>query len=50
MNLQKVDGIYVFNDYKSFFKFINNYEGDLVVKKYNVFSEGNLIATFNHNE
>ena len=49
MNFEIVDGIYHFSDYRSFFKFLNNYEKDLTVKKYEVFDEDKLIAVFNHN-
>ena len=48
MSFEKVNGIYQFEDYRSFFKFINNYEGDLVVKKYEVFANKSLIAVYNH--
>ena len=48
MSFEKVDGVYQFEDYRSFFKFINNYEGDLVVKKYEVFANKKLIAVYNH--
>ena len=48
MNFEIVDGIYHFSDYRSFFKFINNWDGDLTVKKYEVFDGDKLIAVFNH--
>ena len=48
MSFEKVNGVYQFDDYRSFFKFINNYEGDLVVKKYEVFANKKLIAVYNH--
>ena len=48
MNFEIVDGVYNFSDYKSFFKFINNWDGDLTVKKYEVFDGDKLIAVFNH--
>ncbi len=50
MNFEKLDGIMHFSDYKSFFKFINNYEKDLTVKRYEVFDGDKLIAVFNHKE
>jgi hypothetical protein len=37
MSFDKIDGVMCFCDYKSFFKFINNWEGDLSVKKFEVF-------------
>ena len=48
MNFEIVDGIYRFSDYRSFFKFINNWDGDLTVKRYEVFDGDKLIAVFNH--
>ena len=48
MNFEIVDGIYHFSDYRSFFKFINNWDGDLTVKRYEVFDGDKLIAVFNH--
>lgn len=48
MSFDKVDGIMHFNEYKSFFKFINNYEKDLTVRKFKVFDGDKLIAVFNH--
>ena len=48
MSFDKVDGIMYFNDYKSFFKFINNYEKDLIVRKFEVFDGDKLIGVFNH--
>ena len=48
MSFEKVDGVYQFGDYRSFFKFLNNYDGDLVVKKYEVYADKKLIAIFNH--
>jgi len=48
MTFEKVDGIIQFYDYKSFFKFINNYERDLIVRKFEVFDGEELIAVFNH--
>lgn len=48
MSFDKVNNIYYFSDYKSFFKFINNWDGDLTVKKYEVFDGDKLIAVFNH--
>ena len=50
MNFEILDGIYHFSDYRSFFKFINNWDGDLTVKKYEVFDGDKLIAVFNHKE
>ena len=50
MNFEIVDGIYHFSDYRSFFKFINNWDGDLTVKRYEVFDGDKLIAVFNHKE
>ena len=37
MSFDKIDGIMHFSEYKSFFKFINNWDGDLTVKRYEVF-------------
>ena len=48
MSFDKIDGILHFQDYKSFFKFINNYDKDLVIRKYEVFDGDKLIAVFNH--
>ena len=48
MNFEIVGGVYNFYDYRSFFKFINNWNGDLIVKKYEVFDGDKLIAVFNH--
>ena len=48
MDFEIVDGIYHFSDYGSFFKFLNNYEKDLIVRKFEVFDEDKLIAVFNH--
>ena len=48
MNFDKIGDVMYFNDYKSFFKFINNWDGDLIVKKYEVFDGDKLIAVFNH--
>ena len=48
MNFEMVDGVYNFSDYRSFFKFINNWDGDLTVKRYEVFDGDKLIAVFNH--
>ena len=50
MSFDKVDGVMYFNDYKSFFKFVNNYEKDLIVRKFEVFDGDKLIAVFNHKE
>ena len=50
MSFDKLDGVMYFCDYKSFFKFINNWEGDLSVKKFEVFDGNKLIAVFNHKE
>lgn len=50
MSFEKIDGIYYFDNYRSFFKFMNNWEGDLTVKSYEIFSEGKLIAVFKHKE
>lgn len=50
MSFDKVDGVMYFNDYKSFFKFINNYDKDLRVVKFEVFDVDKLIAVFNHKE
>ena len=49
MSFDKVDGVLYFQDYKSFFKFINNYEKDLIVRKFEIFDGDKLIAVFNHN-
>ena len=48
MDFEIVDGIYHFSDYRSFFKFLNNYEKDLTVKRYEGFDGDKLIAVFNH--
>ena len=48
MNFEIVDGVYNFHDYRSFFKFLNNYEKDLIVRKFEVFDGDKLIAVFNH--
>ena len=48
MSFDKVDGVMHFSEYKSFFKFINNLDGDLIVNKYEVFDGGKLIVVFNH--
>jgi len=48
MTFNKQGDLFIFEDYKSFFKFINNYEGDLTIRKWEVFSEDKLIAVFNH--
>lgn len=48
MSFDKIDGILHFQDYKSFFKFINNYDKDLIIRKYEVFDGDKLIAVFNH--
>ena len=50
MSFDKIDGIMHFSEYKSFFKFINNWDGDLTVKRYEVFDGDRLIAVFNHKE
>lgn len=50
MSFNKIDGILHFQDYKSFFKFINNYDKDLIIRKYEVFDGDKLIAVFNHKE
>ena len=50
MSFDKIENVLHFNDYKSFFKFINNWDGDLTVKKYEVFDGDKLIAVFNHKE
>lgn len=50
MSFDKIDGILHFQDYKSFFKFINNYDKDLIIRKYEVFDGDELIAVFNHKE
>ena len=50
MSFDKVDGVMYFSEYKSFFKFINNYEKDLTVRKFEVFDGDKLIAVFNHKE
>jgi len=50
MSFDKIDGIMIFNDYKSFFKFINNWGSDLVVRKFEIFDGDKLIAVFNHKE
>ena len=50
MSFDKIDGILHFQDYKSFFKFINNYDKDLIIRKYEVFDGDKLIAVFNHKE
>ena len=48
MNFDMVNNIYYFHDYRSFFKFINNWDGDLIVRKFEVFDGDKLIAVFNH--
>ena len=48
MSFDKIGNVMYFNDYKSFFKFINNWDGDLVVRKFEVFDGDKLIAVFNH--
>ena len=48
MSFDKIGDVMYFNDYKSFFKFINNYEKDLIVRKFEVFDGDKLIAVFNH--
>jgi hypothetical protein len=48
MSFDKIDGVMYFQDYKSFFKFINNYEKDLRVIRFEVFDGDKLIAVFNH--
>ena len=48
MSFDKIENVLYFNDYRSFFKFINNYEKNLTVKKYEVFDGDKLIAVFNH--
>ena len=48
MSFDKVDGVLYFQDYKSFFKFINNYDEDLIIRKFEVFDGDKLIAMFNH--
>ena len=50
MSFDKVDGVLYFKDYKSFFKFINNYDKDLIIRKFEVFDGDKLIAVFNHKE
>ena len=50
MSFDKINNILYFKDYKSFFKFINNWDGDLIVRKYEVFDGDKLIAVFNHKE
>ena len=50
MSFDKIEGVMYFNDYKSFFKFINNWDGDLIVRKFEVFDGDKLIAVFNHKE
>ena len=50
MSFEIINGIYYFQDYKSFFKFINNYQKDLIVRKFEVFDGDKLIAVFNHKE
>ena len=50
MSFDKIDNVIHFSEYQSFFKFINNYEGDLSVRKYEVFDGDKLIAVFNHKE
>jgi len=48
MSFDKIDGVMYFSDYKSFFKFINNWDGDLIVRKFEIFDGDKLIAVFNH--
>lgn len=43
MNFKKINGILIFGDLKSFFKFINEYDDELVVKKYEVYNSNNLL-------
>lgn len=50
MSFDKIDGVMCFSDYRSFFKFINNYDKDLRVVKFEVFDGDKLIAVFNHKE
>ena len=50
MSFDKIDGVMHFSDYRSFFKFINNYDKDLRVVKFEVFDGDKLIAVFNHKE
>ena len=50
MSFDKIGDVMHFSEYRSFFKFINNYEGDLSIKKYQVFDGDKLIAVFNHKE
>lgn len=50
MSFEIISGVYHFFDYKSFFKFLNNYERDLIVRKFEVFDGDKLIAVFNHKE
>ena len=48
MSFDKIGDVMYFNDYKSFFKFINNWDGDLIVRKFEIFDGDKLIAVFNH--
>ena len=48
MSFEIINGVYHFSEYKSFFKFINNYEKDLIVRKFEIFDGDKLIAVFNH--
>jgi len=49
MNLEKKNNIYEFSDYASFFKFIDKYDGELTVRKYEVFdNNNNLIAIYKY--
>ncbi len=48
MSFDKIDGVMHFSEYKSFFKFLNNYEKDLIVRRFEVFDGDKLIAVFNH--
>ena len=50
MSFDKINDVMYFSDYKSFFKFINNWDGDLIVRKFEVFDRDKLIAVFNHKE
>ena len=50
MSFDKVENVFYFNDYRSFFKFITNWDGDLVIKKWEVYSEDKLVGVFNHKE
>lgn len=50
MSFDKVDNIMYFSDYRSFFRFVNDWDGNLIIRKSQVFYNDKLIAVFNHKE